>query len=332
MTSIYLSNLQPDPIDNRDYLLQWDQTAILPKSVDLRPYTGQVEDQLNIGSCTANAMAKNAEMFLIANGKLDGKNEDKDPNDMSRLFNYYTSRSFIVKQGQPYTDSGSCARFALRAAKNFGIASEQVWPYDPAQVETQPSQSAYDNAQNFKAGDYYRIDTTLSSTYTTTHRQAIKWCLASGYPVQVAMRVGRSLTTLQPNQVYSFVNTANGDIYIGNHEMLIVGYDDDKGTWIVENSWGKDWGTNGYFEMVQGVIDVDMFDLWVLKSFAGFTKIGPDLTKPAPQPDPVPPPQPAPTPAPQPTPSPVSQNKDYTPYVIVGFLVAAAITKLLGVW
>jgi len=34
-----------------------------------------------------------------------------------------------------------------------------------------------------------------------------------------------------------------------NHEVVIVGYNDDPGYWICKNSWGKRWGEKGYFRI-----------------------------------------------------------------------------------
>lgn len=49
----FIPTLTPDPTDPRDYIFEWDATAIVPARVDLRDYTGMVEDQLSIGSCNA---------------------------------------------------------------------------------------------------------------------------------------------------------------------------------------------------------------------------------------------------------------------------------------
>ena len=70
----------PDLPDQRDILYTAVRAvpAILPKTVDLRPLCPPVEDQGNLGSCTANALAGALE-FLEKKDKVRFK-------DLSRLF------------------------------------------------------------------------------------------------------------------------------------------------------------------------------------------------------------------------------------------------------
>ncbi len=41
-----------------------------------------------------------------------------------------------------------------------------------------------------------------------------------------------------------------------NHAIMLVGWDDSKGAWILRNSWGPGWGENGYMYIKYGALNV----------------------------------------------------------------------------
>lgn len=339
--NIYLSNLQPDPQDVRDWLFEAEPDMILPDEVDLRKASPKRrENQLNIGSCTGATMVNGGERFLSSAG-LFNDTEVVDDKDLSILFNYATSRKLLFP-GVDLTDGGSTARMALKAAKNFGIAREAVYRYDVLKVNEEPTEAAYKDAENFRVGAYSRI--SLSGGNDDVVYQ-IKYALAKGWPVAVGLRVGRALRTQPKDEPYSFVNPSVNP-YWGNHEMLIVGYCYDKYgilCWIIENSWGDEWADGGFFLCRAYVAVVDVIDLWVIQGFAGVERIGVDQTrrKPAPEPTPEPvpvpvPPTPIPEPLPEPPkpvppePTPPLKDKENTGKIFGIFLFMATLIRKVG--
>jgi C1A family cysteine protease len=59
--------------------------------------------------------------------------------------------------------------------------------------------------------------------------------------------------------IYNGTGKCNNTADHVNHAVVVVGYNHEQvnGTnvnyWIIKNSWGKDWGERGYFNMVRGV-------------------------------------------------------------------------------
>lgn len=63
-------------------------------------------------------------------------------------------------------------------------------------------------------------------------------------------------------EVYEDFVVYSGGIYqhvygqfFGNHAVSILGYGEENGVkyWFVRNTWGEEWGENGYFRYIRGV-------------------------------------------------------------------------------
>jgi len=74
-------------------------------------------------------------------------------------------------------------------------------------------------------------------------------------PVGTSMRAYDDLSVYKGG-IYQPINLTQGS---GLHAVVIVGYDDAGGYWIVRNSWGADWGEHGYFKVPYNVSSVGMF-------------------------------------------------------------------------
>jgi hypothetical protein len=275
---IRLDGCKLGPPSPKDYRTTFKDSPI-PEKVDLRPFCTPVENQGQLGSCTANASVGALEFLYKKN---DGRSVD-----LSRLFVYFNARRMT---GQTNEDSGCYIREAMASILAFGVCRENTWPYDVGKLAEQPANEAYSEALKYGSIQYSRVSGS---------RGAIS-ALAAGYPVvfgtSLPMRCYEEAATTgvipQPTEEERQAPPKSG------HSMLIVGYDKRDERFIVRNSWGEDWGNRGYCTMPFKVIeDFSMFDeLWIVTSpeeHGTFSIIRPNL-----EPTALPatgPPQPEPT-------------------------------------
>jgi hypothetical protein len=200
----------------------------LPPKVDLRPYMTPVEDQGDLGSCVANAVA-GAYEYLLKRHRGD------DAWDVSRLYVYYNGRK---RMGTEEEDSGTVISCAIDGLKEDGACSEDTWPYDVETFTEEPSEDAYSEGGQFLVEDVQLVPTTLD---------AWKSALADGYPIIFGLALYDSFDVQKKRGLVPLPSPkeASRESHSG-HSMLCVGYSDPDQVFIVRNSWGTDWGDSGY--------------------------------------------------------------------------------------
>jgi C1A family cysteine protease len=220
----------PDVPDQRDYLLSavLKVPAKLPRSVDLRPLCSKVEDQGELGSCTANALAGAIE-FLEMKDKVSFQ-------DFSRLFIYYNERAL---EHTINSDSGAMIRDGVKTMAKQGVCSEKSWSYVVSKFKAKPGAACYKEALDHQITSYHRI-VTLDEMRT---------CLAEGFPFVFGFTVYESFESQQVAKTGIVNMPTSKEWVLGGHAVLAVGYDDAKQRFIVRNSWGDKWGQKGYFTM-----------------------------------------------------------------------------------
>ncbi|MBS0660531.1 MAG: hypothetical protein JSR82_20105 [Verrucomicrobia bacterium] len=200
----------------------------LPAKVDLRPHLSPVENQGALSSCVANAVA-GAYEYLVRRHK-----EDSDY-DVSRLFIYYNARA---KQGDVEEDGGSIIADAIQSLREEGACSEATWPYEEDSVNEEPSQEAYDEASEFLVEDMQLVP---------CHLESWKTALAEGYPIIFGIGLYDSFDKQRKRGLVPMPSPKEASrASHSGHAMLCVGYSDPDQVFIVRNSWGEDWGDDGY--------------------------------------------------------------------------------------
>ncbi|TAZ64753.1 cysteine protease [Rhizobium ruizarguesonis] len=245
----------PDQDDGRDYSFRHadvleaagpefegiqDRTA--PETADLTQWFPPVFSQGQSNSCTAQAAAGIVSYYQNrAYGKYTLA---------SRLFIYKSTRNLLFQAG----DKGAYIRTTIGSLVTFGSPPEIYWPFDLRMIDAEPTPFCYAFGDEFRTLKYFSYEKDSNSTSETL--QKIKGALAAGVPSIFGFYLFPSMAAATASGEIPFPE--DGEMPQGGHAVVAVGYDDNKiiahpsskretkGAFKIRNSWGSNWGEQGY--------------------------------------------------------------------------------------
>ena len=198
----------------------------LPPSADLRKYFTTIKNQGKQGACASFSLVSVFEYFMA--------NETASNPNLSEAFVYYNARE---NTGDNDKDSGATLQNVIKAMSDRGICVENLCPYNEKVYDKRPEDEAYADGQKRKVVKAQNVELKLDT---------VKAAINEGFPVVASFRVFDSFA----KNVGGFVSMPSPKEQESEkmeyHAMVICGYSDEHGYFIVRNSWGKKFGDKGY--------------------------------------------------------------------------------------
>lgn len=216
-----------DAVSYRGFAKAPHYRAFLPQSVDLSADFPEPADQGAQGSCTAWAVGYGLRSFLdIRAGRLDRRQPGQA---FSPAFIYNQIKSEPNNCLEPTRISD-----ALKFLEERGAVTMADFPYLPNDCSRLPPQDLAGMATPHRLGRWQSVEYGQIDD--------VKGQLAQGRPVVFGMMTPLPFEQLSAGKVFDLV--AGPKDY--GHAMVLVGYDDARQAFKAFNSWGKQWGDNGF--------------------------------------------------------------------------------------
>ena len=254
-------NASKDPVDIQDRLYTPPPTSLTACYPDdttiaefLPKYTaaGMILDQGSEGACTGFGLA-----CVINYLRWRIHQEPKSFASVSPRMLYNFARRYDEYAGENY--EGSSCRGALKGWFHHGVCLVTDWPYLAGKVTT-PNLDYVERAADSTLGVYYRIDvksiTDLQAAIAQVGAIYVSANTHRGWQVVPTLKKAVTEHTDLPVIAYDG-NPSTTD----GHAFALVGFN-TKG-FVVQNSWGKEWGGGGFAVLSYGDWLANGMDAWV---------------------------------------------------------------------
>ncbi len=262
-----VARVVPDGTDEPDLFYEGSNSTERPPRIgyeEHRRYVGETWHQRG-QECTGFALAS------IVNYLTRKQLGDEGAPSVSRRMLYEMAQRYDGNTGQSW-DETSTLRGALKGWSRTGAARDELWPYDPHDEDN----SVHGTLTLARLLDA-RARPLKSYRKIRDHQvDAMKDALADGHPLYVSARLhdGWYRLFLRDDDKQPVITILPGEEALGGHAFVIVGYDDERAAFWVHNSWGPEWGVEGYALLPYVDWQARGQDAWVVEAETPLSPIG----------------------------------------------------------
>lgn len=244
-------NVVPDRLDLRDRSYM-PSIAVTPGN-ELSPKIElPVLNQGNTNACTGFALS-NVVNFLLRSW------EPKAP-QISPYMLYSMARRYDEFPGYK-EDAGSSLRGAMKGWYKHGACRFDLWKkVEMPAAATRPEDDWWLDAAQRPLGAYYRVETrSITDMHMALNEVGILYASAICHGGWL-----KGIDAKTPKAGYWTIPLTAATADDGGHAFVIVGY--TRAGFIVQNSWGKDWGSGGFAILTYEDWLENAMDCWVAQS------------------------------------------------------------------
>lgn len=216
---------------------------------------GMILNQGSDGACTGFGLAAVINYLFWL--------RDASTRESSPRMIYHLAQLYDEWPGEDYL--GSSCRGALKGWHKHGVCSRTLWPYTVDKNDNVPAFEApkpgwEKDALSRALGVYYRIDKTsitdMQAAIVDIGAIYVSCKLHQGW-ADVPASKASSFSKLEQLPVVSF-----SEVKTGGHAFALLGYTDQG--FVVQNSWGADWGLQGFAIITYDDWLVNGTDAWTV--------------------------------------------------------------------
>lgn len=210
---------------------------LLPSKVSLRAYCPTAQSQQPYNTCVGWSTAYNGLTTLKALAM--------NANGSAIEFDEAFSPSYVYNAVRKHNDCESSAYIheALDFISN-GCLKLSEFPFDcSVEVDEGYKTKAIEQSQEFRLTNYHRL-----MNYNTLEDADMTKIKRSVHEKKIVVIAFECFSSFQDLGADNNVWEGMEDSRMGNHALIIIGYDDEMagGAFEVMNSWGASWGDNGF--------------------------------------------------------------------------------------